>query len=324
MSTELSVKAPRGLARRFEPDTLMAEWRADMAARADAGEISDSTVTTYARGMAKFWQWYEGQDTYTSLGPRAIRSWIAHMRAAGRRPGGVNTLYAGVRAFFVWAVAERGLAYNPTLGVPGAKADRRRHKRDPLSDHEVVRVLAQPDTSTSVGKRARAILTLMAYTGARTIEVQRAKIGDLHTNEKLKLYVHGKGQSDADEALYLVHPNVIDAMYAWLAVHPRGGELGAPIFCGLGGANKGGPLTTRTIRAIVKRAYRAAGIRDPRKTTHSLRHSLVTNLIRHGVPATKIMTVTRHRSLDTILAYAHEVDRDDDPAEGYVDYSNGK
>ena len=50
----------------------------------------------------------------------------------------------------------------------------------------------------------------------------------------------------------------------------------------------------------------------------------MTDLIRHGGPATKIMTVTRHKSLDTILAYAHEVDRDDDPGEGYVDYGNGK
>jgi len=47
-------------------------------------------------------------------------------------------------------------------------------------------------------------------------------------------------------------------------------------------------------------------------------------LIRHGVPPTKIMTVTRHKSLDTLLACAHEVDRDDDPAEAYVDYDNGK
>ncbi len=50
----------------------------------------------------------------------------------------------------------------------------------------------------------------------------------------------------------------------------------------------------------------------------------MTDLIRHGVPATKIMTVTRHRSLVTRLAYDHEVDRDEDPAEAYVNYSNGK
>ena len=35
------------------------------------------------------------------------------------------------------------------------------------------------------------------------------------------------------------------------------------------------------------------------------------------------MTVTRHKSLDTLLAYAHEVDRDKDPAERYVDYGEG-
>jgi len=75
---------------------------------------------------------------------------------------------------------------------------------------------------------------------------------------------------------------------------------------------------------MVKDLYRQAGIRDPRKTTHSLRHSLVTNLICHKVPAVKIMTVTRHRSLDTLLAYAHEVDPDDDPAEAYVDYGSGE
>ena len=82
----------------------------------------------------------------------------------------------------------------------------------------------------------------------------------------------------------------------------------------------------RTIRKLVKGYYLQAGIRNPRKTTHSLRHSLVTNLIRHGVNPTKIMTVTHHKSLDTLLAYAHEAERDSDPAEAYVDYTgnNGK
>ena len=40
-------------------------------------------------------------------------------------------------------------------------------------------------------------------------------------------------------------------------------------------------------------------------------------------PPTKIMAVTRHKSLDTLVAYAHEVERGDDPAEACVSY-NGK
>lgn len=323
-STELSVRAPRGLARRFEPDTLIAEWRAEMQERADAGEISANTVTTYYRGMTKFWTWFGDQQTYKSVGAKALRSWMGSMKDAGNSVSTRNTLYSGVRAFFTWAVAEAGLAYNPTAGVPGAKAGRRRHKRAALTDDEVMRVLAQPDVATDTGKRAKVILCFMAYTGLRTIEVQRAKIGDLDQgNGKLKLWIRGKGHEDADEKVYAVNAELLDALYAWLKVHPSAEDLEAALFCSLAGANKGGSLHVRTIRGLVKAAYRGAGIRDPRKTTHSLRHSLVTNLIRHKVAPTKIMTVTRHRSLDTLLAYAHEMARDDDPAEAYVDYSNG-
>jgi len=40
------------------------------------------------------------------------------------------------------------------------------------------------------------------------------------------------------------------------------------------------------------------------------------------VRATRIRSVTPHESLDTPLIYAHEVERDSDPAEAYVDYSS--
>ena len=103
MCTELTVKAPRGLARSFDPAVLIGEWQEDMRSRVEAGEMARNTAVTYGRGMAKFWTWFQGQDTYTSVGPRAIRSWFAHMRATGRKPNGIATHYAGVRAFFAWA-----------------------------------------------------------------------------------------------------------------------------------------------------------------------------------------------------------------------------
>ena len=322
MVDQLSIRAPRGAARAFDPAALLAEWRLDMAERVEAGEMATNTAETYGRGMGKFWEWYEGQETYKTVGPRCIRAWLAGMK--GRySPATVAVRLAGVRAFFAWAVAEAGLAYNPAETVKGPMRRGKGHKRDALTDAEVLRVLDQPDTSTVAGKRAKAMLCIMAYTGARVCEVQRAKVGDLRSNGKLKLYVHGKGRIEADEVLYLVHPDVIEATYDWLAVHPCGDDPAAPLFCGVGGRNRGGSLTSYWIRSIVKSAYRDAGIRDARKTTHSLRHSLVTNLIRHKVPPTKIMTVTRHKSLDTLLAYAHEVDRDDNPAESYVNYRNG-
>jgi len=52
--------------------------------------------------------------------------------------------------------------------------------------------------------------------------------------------------------------------------------------------------------------------------------------LRHGKAHSKrcfllcLLFPTPHKSLDTLLAHAHEVDRDADPAEGHVDYGNGK
>jgi integrase len=69
-------------------------------------------------------------------------------------------------AFFAWATATQGLAYDPTAGVKGARRRKRQtHKRNPLTDAEVLRVLGQPDSGTDLGKRDRAMLHLLAYCG---------------------------------------------------------------------------------------------------------------------------------------------------------------
>jgi integrase len=275
--------------------------------------------------MAVFMAWLREHQA-ERVGPALIRAWKADLLGAGRKPQGVNVLYAGVRCFFRWAVSDAGLAYDPTAGVKGAnrRGNAHMHKRDPLSDGEVLRVLAQPDTTTAEGKRDLAMLALLAYTGLRSVEVQRAKIGDLHTNGMVKLAVTGKGYADTSRDVMLVNTGLLDAMYSWLAVHPRGSDLGAALFCGLGNRNRGGVLTMATIRKLVKGHYRAAGVVDPRKTTHSLRHGFVTNAQRHKVSNTKIMAATGHTSEATMGVYSHELDREEDPAEGHIDYSNGK
>lgn len=322
MTHELQVMAPRGVARSFDADSLTAEWRDHLATLVASGEMAQATADTYARGMSKLLAWI-GEHDVTRIGPQVLREWKADMLAAGLSPATANVHLAGAKAFFAWAVAEQGLAYNPSAGIKSAarRGAARRHKRDALTDAEVLRVLAQPDRDTPTGKRDRAMLHLMAYCGLRGVECQRARLGDMATGEHLRLNVRGKGGGgDTTEPVFVVHPDALAALYDWLAVHPRRRELAAPLFCGLGNRNGGGPLGMATIRRLVTGYYADAGVVDPRKSTHSLRHSLVTNLIRHGVAPTKIMAVTRHRSLDTLMGYAHELERDANPAELLVDY----
>jgi len=315
---QLQVVAPRGVARRFDAPQLVAEWQEYMGELVASGERAANTAITYTRGMDKFLAWLTGQDV-ARVGPQVIRRWRAALARNGAKASTVNTWYSGVRDFFRWATNEGGLAYDPCATIRAVGRRGRGHQRQPLTDHEVLRVLHQPDISTTAGSRDAALLHCLAYLGLRAVEVVRALLEDVHGD---RLAVYGKGHTQADQHLRLVHPDLLEALYSWLAIHPRRGEPVAPLFCSLSRSNYGQALSTASVRRLVKGYYRAAGVVAPDKTTHSLRHSLVTNLIRHKVPPTKIMAVTRHKSLDTLLAYAHEVDRDEDPAEAYVDYRN--
>ena len=319
MDAQLTVREVGG---EVTVPSLVAEWEVYMMQQVAAGEIATATARTYARGMRRFVDWLASEDI-GHVDSTAVLRWKAHLRQEGHKPTGVNTFYAGVRAFYRWAKAMRGLLMDPTAGVRSSKRrNTGRHVRSALSDAEVRRVLAQPDPSTVTGKRDRAMLLLLAYTGVRSVEVQRARVGHLRSGEKLRLWVYGKGHESADDYVYLVNEELFTAMYDWLAVHPRGEDMDAALFCGLGNRNAGGPLSLQSIRRLVKGYYKAAGIRDPRKSTHSLRHSLVTNLLGRGVAIPKVMALTRHKSAQTLINYAHEVGRDSDPAEGYVDYGN--
>ena len=319
MGTELTVTGARDVVGGVAIPALVEEWAAHMARRVAAGEIAEATRTTYLRGMRRFSDWLDTQNVPFVDGDTLLL-WKAGLLEE-HKPTGANVFFAGVRAFFRWAKAHRGLLNDPTEGIRGAtRRNSRRHVRSALTDAEVLRVLAQPDTSNIVGVRDRAMLLLLAYVGLRSIEVQRARIADLRSDGMLKLWVHGKGHGSADEFVFLINTDLVGAMYDWLAEHPRGDDLAAPLFCGVGNRNTGGPLSMQAIRKIVKAYYRAAGIRDRSKTTHSLRHSLVTNLLAQGVPIPKIMSVTRHRDPGTLLGYAHEMQRESDPAEAHVNY----
>lgn len=319
MSKSLTVTLPKAITPDADVLTLMGDWHAALDLQVSAGELAETTAATYKRGMEKFIAWAGRRHSVTD---DTLREWKAALLADGNKPGAINTWLSGVRAFFAWAVGARRLLHNPASAIKGAKrgGTSHRHKREALTDAEVLRVLAIPDRETPQGKRDAAILYLMAYTAARQIEAHRADLADLRTDSgRLVLAVTGKGRQEADEVIVIAHPDAEAAMRDWLAT--RGSEAG-PLFVSLSNRARNERLSLRTIRGTVKAAYKAAGVVGKNKTTHSLRHSAITKVAKYA-GVVKAQSVARHKSINTTMIYVHEADRLDNPGEAVIEYSSG-
>ncbi len=279
----------------------------------------ETTVQTYMFQIRGFAAWL--QKNPQTVTRRTFESYRNHLKTR-YSPSTVNLSIVTVRRFLEWLELEGMIPTNPAVGVKGIKRPKgtRAHKRDELTGSEIGRVLALVDATTPEGKRDRAMLRLMAYNGLRQVELTRLRFGDYQTRGNYRvLFLQGKGRAESDEYTVLT-PETEQVIGEWIAVHPFAGDPERPIFCSLSRRSHGEPLSTSYIRRIVGDLYRRAGIREKSKTTHSLRHSAITAVLRNGGSVREAQIFARHSSYDTTLIYAHEIDRLENPPELRVSY----
>ena len=132
------------------------------------------------------------------------------------------------------------------------------------------------------------------------------------------LWIQGKGHKEADDFVVLPSP-AEKALRDWVKVRKK--SVG-PLFWSLSRQNRGERLSRRAIRGMVKSRFADAGVVGNRKTTHSLRHSAISNAIRNDATPLQVQAMARHQSFDTTLSYYHEIGRTENPAEDLISYED--
>ncbi len=182
-----------------------------------------------------------------------------------------------------------------TAAVPGVAGWRLGGLPRGLEHEQVQALLAGCDTTTAVGLRDHAILTVLARLGLRGAEVAALGLGDVDWRAG-ELVVRGKGARV--ERLPL--PAEVGAA---LAAYLTGGRPSCGCATLLVTARAPyQPLSGTSIRAIMGRACKRAGL--PRLGAHRLRHTLATDMLRAGVPMVEVGQVLRHRSQLATAIYA--------------------
>ena len=162
----------------------------------------------------------------------------------------------------------------------------------------VEKLLKSCDLTSSIGRRDYAVLMLLARLGLRACEIVNMTLEDINW-ESGELLIRGKGARQ--ERLPLIQA-VGQALANYLQ-HGRPRCTSRKIFLRIR-APKQGFTDSAAIRAIVARALIRAQLHPQHRDSHMLRHTLATQMLRHGASLTQIGYVLRHRLPKTTEIYA--------------------
>ena len=234
----------------------------------------------------------------TSLDACAIRSYLLD-RSRDRSASFVKLLTAALRSFLRFLFLDSETAADLSTAVPPVRRCRLAAVPPFLTPEEVEQVVAATDHSTARGRRALAILLLLARLGLRASEVVALELDDILW-EVGEIVVRGKGRLHSRLPLL---EDVGEALAVYLR-EARGRSTSRRVFLRRCAPHVGlsGPTAVCT---VAREALQRAGLRPAgRVGAHIFRHSLATRMIRRGASLGEIAQVLRHRSIDTTQLYA--------------------
>jgi len=284
-------------------------------------DVKASSRATYQRSLRQFILWLQEtgrSKRMATLSREDILAYKESLSSAGKSSYTLSTYLAAVRQLYQWLESKK-LYPDITRGIKAGKKPRG-FRKDILSEEQIKKMLEPLDRSTLEGQRDYALISLLARTGLRTVEVSRAEVGDLRQEPGLQrgervLWIQGKGRDEKDDFVLLTRGS-LQPLRAYLEA--RSASSSDPLFCSHSDRNSGQALTTRSLSRVVKQAMRRVGMDDSRLTAHSMRHTAISLAVLGGASLQQVQAMARHSDPKTTLVYFHNLDRVKAGAERYI------
>jgi integrase/recombinase XerD len=225
---------------------------------------------------------------------------LFHHKKADGRPLSFRTQaqrLVPVKGLFAWLSNSGAVPYDPAASLALPKGERRLPEAV-LSVEEVEAVLAQPDTSTVLGVRDRAILEVLYSTAIRRAELIHLRISDVDQARGSLFVRQGKGARDRfvpiGERARAWTQRYIDEVRPGLESRPHQTTLFLSV--------TGGPLAPDVLSRLVS-AYVRAGAPAKPGSCHLFRHSTATLMLDAGADVRYIAEMLGHQKLETTMGY---------------------
>ncbi len=211
------------------------------------------------------------------------------------KPSSVSVYFRATRLFFRYLEERQLIFENPAAGHPPIRSAR---TLQPVPTEEEMRILlAQPDVSTPVGLRDRAILETMYSAGIRRQETLDLKVGSVDL-ERGVVRVMGKGQR---ERMAPLGPAAVEWLVRYLAeARPALAETSSGVALWLG--KNGKPLSGAGLQDML-RAYRKVPDIVTLIGLHSIRRACATHMLRRGASPVTIQMLLGHADMKHLSQY---------------------
>lgn len=161
----------------------------------------------------------------------------------------------------------------------------------------------EPNTTTKIGIRNKAILTFMYASGARAQEVCDLKIRDINfENDKARIILHGKGNKSRSITIPKTPSQILKD---YIDTYLFNQSVDSYVFS----SQTHNHMTISCIEEIFKKYISSAkktnpGLFKEKYSPHSMRHTTATHMVEAGVPLLVIKNFLGHSSVETTQVYA--------------------
>jgi len=220
-----------------------------------------------------------------------------------------NYYVIALRSFLKWLIKNDYEVLSPEkIDLPRAESRSLKF----LTSEQVERLLGQPDISTPVGMRDKAILEVLFSTGLRVSELVSLSRSQVNLDSREFLVIGKGGRSRivflSEKAVewldrYLkMRPDDWEPLFVRLKKKKENVEEEMKQFSKTEGAKQ--RLTCRTIQRLVEKYCRKAKL-PVKITPHGIRHSFATDLLAAGADIRSVQEMLGHKNIATTQIYTH-------------------
>ncbi len=234
--------------------------------------LSENTVASYNFDLVKFNSFLEeSQNSFEKVTPENVTFYLEKLTQEEYSSTSISRHISSLKSFYKFLLREEVVEVNPLELVSTRKNPRK--LPDVLTEEEVDEIFKQPQTTTEIGLRDRAMLEMIYGCGLRVSELIGFQQEDLFFDEEL-IRVKGKGSKER------LVPIGETAIY-WIRLYQNQVRLGwkkQGISLDFLFLNWRGKFLSRMGFLKILRNYVQKAEITKKVTPHTFRHSFATHL----------------------------------------------